>query len=164
MGEVWKRGSLSSQPISQCGLIDYPVTRLPPLVRDRSGAAAKNGEGLGTPIMWGVPNYKCLCTKSESEFLTSQAEYSRFHERLRSCLTVEHSVIKSSVKVDPYVYLTSTWHHSHNKCSRAWDADQSDPTVQFWDSSSNTLASVCETNTGVVLGLQIKHAVNYNIC
>ena len=103
----------------RASLIVYPVPRLPLLVRDRSRAAAKNGEGLGTLTMWGVPDYKCLCTKSESEFLTSQAEYSWFHERLKSCLTVEHSVMKSSVKVDPYVYLTPTRHHSHNKCSRA---------------------------------------------
>ena len=37
-------------------------------------------------------------------------------------------------------------------------ADQSDPTVQFCD-SSNTLASVCKTNTGAVLMLQIKQDV-----
>ena len=35
----------------------------------------------------------------------------------------------------------------------AWDADQSDPTVPFWD-SSNTLTSVCKTTTGAVLGVQ----------
>ena len=39
-------------------------------------------------------------------------------------------------------------------------ADQSDPTVPFWD-SSNTLASVCKTNTGAVLGLHIKQSVSY---
>ena len=33
-------------------------------------------------------------------------------------------------------------------------------TVPFWD-SSNTLASVCKTNTGAVLTLQIKQPVNY---
>ena len=40
------------------------------------------------------------------------------------------------------------------------NADQSDSTVPFGD-SSNTLASVFKTNTGAVLRLQIKQTVNY---
>ena len=49
-----------------------------------SGRAAKNGEGLRTlsvyHVIWkfggggGVLNYKFVCNKSESEFLTGQAE------------------------------------------------------------------------------------------
>ena len=34
--------------------------------------------------------------------------------------TLEYSVITSSVKVNSYVHLTSTWHHSRNKCSQAF--------------------------------------------
>ena len=63
-----------------------------------------------------VPDFKYGRNKPKSEFLTSQAEYSRFCERLGSCLVIEHSMMKSSTlfhvfdsgPLPPYVHLTST--------------------------------------------------------
>ena len=95
----------------------------------------KNGEGLGTLIMWmtsigcgvdiyvggAVSDYKYVRNKPKSEFLTGQVEYSPSCERLGSCLATECLMRKSSMctlflNVDasplrpPCVHLTSfTW-------------------------------------------------------
>ena len=63
-----------------------------------------------------VPDYKYVRNKSESEFLTGQAEYSRSCECLGSCLVTERSMMKSSMlfhvfecgPIPPYVHLAST--------------------------------------------------------
>ena len=82
---------------------------------------AKNGEGLGTHVRWTqggrkegrvgeeVPNYKCVRPGCESEFLTIYMEYSSLCECLRSCLAVEHSMMKSGVllECEPYIDLVS---------------------------------------------------------
>ena len=75
-----------------------------------------------------MPDYKYGRNKTESEFLTGQAEYSWSYERLGSCLAVERSMMKSSMlfhvfecgPLPPYVHLASTWHHSHDRCSQAF--------------------------------------------
>ena len=36
-----------------------------------------------------MPNYKYMCNKPESEFVTRQAEYSQSCEHLGSCLAME---------------------------------------------------------------------------
>ena len=43
-----------------------------------------------------MPDYKYMCNKLESEFLTCQAEYSESCERLGSCLATEYSMMKFS--------------------------------------------------------------------
>ena len=43
-----------------------------------------------------MPDYKYMCNKIESEFLTCQAEYSESCERLGSCLVTEYSMMKFS--------------------------------------------------------------------
>ena len=59
-----------------------------------------------------VPDHKYAHNKPESEFLTSQVEYSRSSECLGSCLATEHSMMKSSTLFEcgplpPNVHLVS---------------------------------------------------------
>ena len=75
-----------------------------------------------------VPDYEYMCNKPDSEFFTGQAEYSQSCECLGPGLAMECSMMKSSmlcylnVYLSPstLVYLTSTWRHSHDKCSQAF--------------------------------------------
>lgn len=89
----------------------------------------KNREGLRTLIMSmtsvkhevdveGVPNYKYVCDKPESKFLTGQVEYSRSCKHLGSSLATECSMMKSSTRMktpplpistlrSPCIHLTS---------------------------------------------------------
>ena len=58
-----------------------------------------------------VPDYKYVCNKLESEFLTFQAEYSRSCDHLGSCLVTE-SLMKFNTlfkcgPLPPHVHLTS---------------------------------------------------------
>ena len=97
----------------------------------RSRRAAKNGEDLGTLIIWcgrkvdvgrQCPTSDFVHNKPGSMFLTGQVEYCLYHEWLGSCLGV---VMKSSMsfKCGPFpsnIHLTSTWRHSHHKISQAF--------------------------------------------
>ena len=76
----------------------------------------------------GVLNYKYVHNKTEREFHTGEAEYSRSCECLGSCLVTECSKMKSSMLLHVFeygplprsVHVVSTWHHSHDKYSQAF--------------------------------------------
>ena len=96
--------------------------------------SAKNGEGLGTSIMWmtsggrevdvggALPINQLVCN---SEFLTSEVEYCRSCETQESWLSLERSMMKPSTLFEheplpPYVHLVSTRRHSRDRCSQAF--------------------------------------------
>lgn len=65
----------------------------------------------------GVPNYKCVRTKCESQFLTSILLTC---ECLRSCLAMECCLVHYldvHPSPPPNVHLMSTWYYSRGKCS-----------------------------------------------
>ena len=69
-----------------------------------SGRAAKYREDLGiivgrckVDVGMVVLNYKHVLIKHDSEFLASKMDYGQNHKRLRSCLAMEHLIIKFSV-------------------------------------------------------------------
>ena len=68
-----------------------------------------------------VPIYKLVCNKRQSEFLTSEVEYSQSHEHLRSWLSLECSMMKSGAlfQSGPF-HFAFTRCHSFDWCSQAF--------------------------------------------
>ena len=57
------------------------------------------GHKMDIDLEGAVPNYKFVCNKPESEFLTGEVEYCRSHECLDSWLLLERSLLPTIHKI-----------------------------------------------------------------
>ena len=84
-----------------------------------NGAGITSVDCTESPITFPPRLWKIIC------IMWSSGALAILFEHLGSCLVMENSMMKSSVLFEygplpSYVHLTSTWHHSRDKCSQAF--------------------------------------------